>query len=117
MKSEMYRTFLIVVAFEGMDDKHKLDLEKSEYVFLHNRKSFGKLQPQFVRQKAGIRELRDITGSFESTLSTTTSLINDAKKSKLVQEVSAADLKLDYTITQVSEELAIAEIKLPNLVS
>ena len=116
LKSEMYRTFLIVVAFEGIDEKHKLELEKSDYIVLHNRKSFGKLQPQFVRQKAGIREVRDFTGSFDSTQSTTASLINNTSK-KLVQEVSAADLKLDYSITQVSEELAIAQVKLPNLVS
>ncbi|CAG7689973.1 unnamed protein product [Allacma fusca] len=114
-KSEMYRTFLIVVAFEGVEEKHKLQLDKNGYAILHNRKSFGKLTPQFVRQKPGIKEIKDSTGPFASTQSTTSSLIQESKKPKLVQEMAASDFKLDYKITQVSSDLAVAEIKLPNL--
>jgi hypothetical protein len=115
LKSEMYRTFLIVVALEGIEEKHKLQLDRNGYTILHNRKSFGKLNPQFVRQKPVIKELKDTTGPFASTQSTTTSLIQESKKPKLVQEVSASDYKVEYEITQVSPDLAVAEVKLPNL--
>jgi len=115
LKSEMHRTFLITVALEGVEEKHKLSIDK-DFSILHNRKSFGRLTPQFVRQKPSIKELGGTTSK-----STTSSLIQEIKQdpssrpSKLVQEVSTDDLKLEHSITQLSEDLARAEVKLPHL--
>lgn len=112
--SEMYRTFLVVVLIEGLEEKFKLDLDKDNYVILSHKKSMGKLNPHFVRSKPVIKELKSSNNGVEltpvSTVTTKTS------KKALVEEIDTEEVQLDCKITQVSCDLAKAEIKLPNLV-
>ncbi|CAL8143840.1 unnamed protein product [Orchesella dallaii] len=111
LASEVYRTFLIVISMEGLDEKHKLSLEKNNYTILHNKKSVGKLNPQFVKAKPSIRELKSAASNKETVL--TNGISNQSRK--LVEEVATNETQLECTITQTSSELAKAEIRIPRL--
>jgi len=108
MVSEVYRTFIIVIGLEALEEKYKLNLDRQNYIILSNRKSMGKLTPQFVRHKPSIKEVKSSTSLLSNS--------NACKTKPLVEEISEKDSELEYTITQVSQELAIAEFKLYNLV-
>lgn len=124
--SEVYRTFLIVISMEGIDEKLKFSLEKSNYTILSHKKSVGKLAPQFVRAKPQIVEMkspttttsgqpsRPIMGSSSLITPISMSSINGNTK-KLVEEVATNDSQLECTITQSSCDAAKAEIKIPKL--
>lgn len=111
--SEVYRTFVVVISMEGIDEKHKLNLEKSNYTILSNKKSVGKLNPHFVKAKPSIRELAS-TGSNLSSNITNSSGTEQTKK--LVEELATNESQLDFHITQFSNVAAKAEIKVPKLV-
>jgi len=108
---EMYRTFLVVVMIEGLEEKFKIELDKDDYIILSHKKSMGKLNPHFVRNKPAIKELKTPIGidliSGNSSIS----------KKALVEEINTEEVQLECNIIQVSSDLAKAEIKLPNLVS
>jgi len=110
LASEVYRTFMIVISMEGIDEKHKLKLEKSNYTILSNKKSVGKLNPQFVKAKPSIREL-----SGSTTESKSSNGLTRRNSKKLVEEVATNESQLECDIVQTSGEAAKAEIKIPKL--
>jgi len=122
LTSETYRTFLIVVLIEAVDEKFKMELEKNDYVILQHKRSMGKLNPQLVKSRPRIKELK---GKVTTTTSSSSPslLVEPAKiptssnnnNKMLVEELDAKDLELECSIMQVSKDLAEAEIKLPNL--
>ncbi|XP_021949253.1 PIH1 domain-containing protein 1 isoform X2 [Folsomia candida] len=113
LPSELYRTFLIVIIIEGIEEKFKMELDKNNYLVLQHKKCIGKLNPQLVKNKPGIKEVKSsrVITDVELTKSSTGPTI----KKTLVEEIETKELKLDCTITQVSQAVAKAEIKLPNL--
>lgn len=114
MVSEVYRGFLLVLSMEAIDEKHKLSLEKSNYTILTNKKSIGKLNPQFVRAKPTIVELKSPnTPVGQQPIASPLSPNGNSKK--LVEEVATKDSQLDCKITQLAGEVAKAEIKIPKL--
>jgi hypothetical protein len=111
LTSELYRTFLIVVTIEGIEEKFKMELDKEGYLILSHKKCIGKLNPQLVRNRPGIKEMRQASIGIENGNGGIC-----GQKKALVEEIDTKELQLDCKITQVSRELAKAEIKLPNLV-
>jgi len=116
LQSKVYQTFLIVVALEGIDEKHKMELDKNGYTILQNTKSYGKLTPQFLKSKANIREIdssEPLVGPGLKSKSTTLSAANSKSSTNSLIEVVSSKSNLDITIIQVSEELAKAQIQFP----
>lgn len=114
----MYRTFLIVVTIEGLEEKFKMELDKNNYVVLQHKKCIGKLNPQLVKDKPKIKEVKSSSSRITEMGEIRQAPNNgNTGKKTLVEEIDTKELKLDCTITQVSKDLAKAEIKLPNLVS
>jgi len=58
-KSELYRTFLVTVMMEGLEDKYSIGLNKQEWIVLKNKKYLGTLKETNIRvpQKPLITEL------------------------------------------------------------
>jgi len=117
MTSDMYRTFLIVVTIEGLEEKFKMELDKNNYVVLQHKKCVGKLNPQLVKDKPRIKEVKSSSPRITEIGEIRRQATNNGNSGKkaLVEEIDAKELKLDFTITQVSKDLAKAEIKLPDL--
>jgi len=117
LTSETYRTFLMVVIIEAVEEKFKMELEKQDYVILQHKKCIGKLNPQLVKSRPRIKELKGkVTSATSLPLVETTKILSSSNNNRmLVEEIDAKDLQLECCITQVSKDLAEAEIKLPNL--
>uniref|UniRef100_A0A914WCT7 FAD-linked oxidase C-terminal domain-containing protein n=2 Tax=Plectus sambesii TaxID=2011161 RepID=A0A914WCT7_9BILA len=49
--SELFRSFLLLVAADAVNDKHGIQLDVSQSVFLKNRKSIGQLATQRIRKQ------------------------------------------------------------------
>jgi len=98
-------------------------VDKTDYVILQHKKCIGKLNPHLVKNRPRIKELKG--GKVTTTTSSSSLLVEPAKilsssssntnSRMLVEEIDTKDLELDCCITQVSKDLAEAEIKLPNL--
>jgi hypothetical protein len=116
LQSELYRTFLTVIVIETIEEKFKLELEKSNYTILSHKKVMGKLNPHFVRDQPKIKELKTTQGSIVGATAGGNNHSKTANK-PLVEEIDTKELQLDCSITQISSELAKAEVKIPNLVS
>ncbi|KAJ9591213.1 hypothetical protein L9F63_002219 [Diploptera punctata] len=49
-KSKLFRSFMLRVVMEGLQDKYTIQLETEDYVILKNRKAMGEIQHHRVRQ-------------------------------------------------------------------
>jgi len=49
--NQLFRSFLLTVALEGVDDKYKKQIDTNDYVILKNRKVMGSLQHHRVQQR------------------------------------------------------------------
>lgn len=85
LTSNLYWTFLCVVSMEALDEKHKVDLEKNDYVVMKHKACHGKPQPQFVRDKARIREVAKDVSRPQSTGKSLIQEIDPAKSSAAVK--------------------------------
>ena len=101
LTSDIHREFFIVVAIEGVEAKHKVTLDR-DYKVLRNKKVMGKLQPQFVRSKAGILEVHERGDSTKATAGSGASpfpkkLPSTTSNSVLLGDSTAMAMEVDET--------------------
>lgn len=114
--SEVFREFFLAVAFEALQEKHKIYTEAEKRI-LQNKKAHGTLQMQRIQK----REVEKKMGLQES-LPTVDEFLNrgESSKGKIIEVMSDNTAKTpEYRFfkKQDNEEVLYAEVYLPYVVS
>lgn len=78
-KKPLFRTFLLTVVFEGLQDKYQLELEMMNYIILKHKKCLGTLQTHRIQQRDILRA--QAQDNFKPTL---IEELDDGRKTEIV---------------------------------
>lgn len=105
-KGELFQTFLLSVVFEGLQDKHQIELDRAMTTTLKHRKSIGTIRPQNV-------QIRDIKQCEEIIRP----LIEELEEPKPAVDNSASLKELVYRLRREPPmgeiDYLLAEFKIP----
>lgn len=54
-KSELFKTFLILLAVQGVEDKYTVRLSRDDYVVLQNKKYWGTMPEHYIQDRGTVR--------------------------------------------------------------
>lgn len=107
--SLMFKTFMITVSMDGLEDKHKINLDRNDWTVLKNKKYFGEMAEVTIKQKGAplITELSHVQKPERKFTEANTV----ATKTKL----QVPKFTLYKGFSETHEKSLFAEIHLPNV--